>query len=204
MKKKQHKLLKAKIEKFLSTSRDWESQGADKRVDVEDVGALYDIIRGLVRARYVPDYDSSDAIECILVDRSRFERMHFLPVPYAHLEDSNIEVSLDCAILNSSLATERVYELNKVAQNERLEAARVRRSIDELPMCPSCMVQPYYHRGEKPEIGIQHLRSCVTKKMVRGSGVYATEGYGNKGLWLRAVARIKRVKMKESMAQHAD
>lgn len=89
------KQLDAEIDEFLKTRRD-SRRGGWAATEPGDLKQLNDIIEKLVRLKAEADADGDLTIEWQLVDRQRYERMRYRPVPYQQgfknkEEDPNLE-----------------------------------------------------------------------------------------------------------------
>lgn len=69
-----------KIDEFLAEHR--ESVGGWVFVAPKDLEQLDEIINWLLAAKYDLDHDGDLPVEFKLIDRTRFERMYYKPVPY--------------------------------------------------------------------------------------------------------------------------
>lgn len=119
-----HVKLHAKIDKFLSERR--HSKGGWAEVRLEDVKALSDIISTLISEKFDKDPDGDLPIEYIIVDRTRFERMSFEPVPY-HRDAQTPEqkqVILDAHIFNLDVAHGEAIRMHRILRNERARSKK--------------------------------------------------------------------------------
>lgn len=109
---KRIKALLEKIEWFVEERR--ESKGGWAEITDGDFRALDDIIAALVEIKCGPHPDGGYPVEWMVVNRRRFERMHFLPIPHdrdfvnseidGELVGENAERIMEIAELNLSIA----------------------------------------------------------------------------------------------------
>ena len=111
--------LQTMIDKFLSGRR--HSSGGWAEVRLEDIKALCDILSMLIKKKFAPDPDGDVPVEYLLVDRTRFERVSFEPVPYHHKAQSPGEKQeiLDAHLFNLDVAHEAVIRMHRILRNER-------------------------------------------------------------------------------------
>lgn len=67
-----------------------------------DVEELYSIIIRILEMKYQRDSDNSLPVEVDLVDRTKFERSHYLNIPYEHLAKSDEERMEILSLLNAN------------------------------------------------------------------------------------------------------
>lgn len=92
------------IEHFLSEPR--ESHGGWAQIVDADIKELESIIKELISAKCEQDPDGDYPYEFVVVDRTKFERMHFRPVPHEHQArtEEEIESIMDTYYFNLSIA----------------------------------------------------------------------------------------------------
>lgn len=123
------KALKSKIETFLAERR--ESTGGWAEVQPVDVQQLTDIIRELITLKFAKDPDGDLPIECTLVDRTRFEPMHYRPVRYVHRVKKLQELrdALDLHVLNLEIAQGCFLRAHRVLREEEHAAEKEKKSV---------------------------------------------------------------------------
>lgn len=105
-----------KINEFLKV---WKpSDGGWAKVEDAEVDQLRDIISGLIATKYEPDPDGAHPIEVEIVNRNKYERMHFFQVPYTH---KNKEAAVSAHILNLKIAAQRLNDVQWFLQDKRRE-----------------------------------------------------------------------------------
>ena len=68
-------------------------------------------------------------MEFILVDRERFQAMYFQPLPHTYLEDTDLDMVLDVAFLNMTIAMEQVHTVMNLRRHYKsVEQARKKMS----------------------------------------------------------------------------
>ena len=97
MKKSLNKML-AEFLKHRSKSK----RGGWAEVAEGDVEKLYSIIIRILEMKYQRDCDNSLPVEVGLVDRTKFERSHYLNIPYEHLAKSDEERMEILSLLNTN------------------------------------------------------------------------------------------------------
>jgi len=100
------------------------SHGGYAPVSEADLKALAQLIRDLIGLKWGADPDGDVPVEVDLVDRTRFERLHFWPMPYTHKgDDANempaFERALDVALYNLSVAAGKVETAHLLIRHKR-------------------------------------------------------------------------------------
>lgn len=118
------KQLDAEIDEFLKARRQSSRGGGFAEIEREDVVQLESIINKLVRLKSEVDADGAVTIECGLVDRQRFQRSHYQPVPYPHgfknkqTDDVKaFEAHYSRVLLNLGIAVEAVKTADNLRQD---------------------------------------------------------------------------------------
>lgn len=113
------KKLQEKIDAFLTTKR--KTSGGYAPVTGKDLDQLLGIIQYLFEAKWERDPDGDLPLEFKLIDRTRFEPMHFMPVPYMGLKSSpeQMEAALEMHIFNLNIAHERFSGAYRILEHER-------------------------------------------------------------------------------------
>ena len=102
-----NKELHDKLDAFLSERR--KSTGGWAKLTPEDVPDLQEIIHDIVKVKCEPAPDGDYPINFIVIDRTKFEPMHFTPVEYNHsTEKEKRQKILDRHLFNLSIAMKRV------------------------------------------------------------------------------------------------
>lgn len=120
--------LAKKIEAYLATRV--KSQNGDwAEVTDKDLNTLYEIISGLIHAKYAPDADGDIPIEFRLIDRTKTRRLNYRPVPYdlpgrGELTPEQEAEVMEVLLFNLGIATQDV--------NNRLHIARFHRNARKL------------------------------------------------------------------------
>ena len=114
MTKRQRETLDKLIDSFLAEKR--VSGGGFALVTEQDYDQLNEIIDTLVALKWSPDPDGDRPINWKLIDRTKFEPMHYFPVPYEHkMQDIHEQNGrLDTLLSNVSLATEALNTTLKI------------------------------------------------------------------------------------------
>jgi hypothetical protein len=125
MRKTERKALAGLIDRFLAERR--ESDGGYAPVTESDLNKLYAIISRLVRMKWGMDPDGDRPIEWKLIDRTRFERMHYVPIPYEHkAKGEAVFDRLHFVALNASIANRDLDTTLKLLEfHRRAEAGKV-------------------------------------------------------------------------------
>lgn len=110
------------IGKFLS-SRSVPVNNGWPVVTEEDMKQLDAIVSHIIHMRFAKDCDGDIAVEHTLVDRTKFEPLHYHPLPYAHKMESEEEFlnALDIAEMNLGVAQDRFSQLWKISRHRRTE-----------------------------------------------------------------------------------
>jgi len=126
------KELTAKLTKFLSEHCETEGYGWAP-VTHNDIAHLHQLMDAIVDAKWDADCDGDRPINFQIVDRTRFEPMHFTQVPYRHHADGfvnplareawNAQV-LEACMRNMKTATDMFDTEVHIEQHHRLERAR--------------------------------------------------------------------------------
>ena len=109
------------IDKFLAERR--KSDGGWAPVTERDLGQLYIIVEKIIGMKWGQDPDGDLPIEWKIIDRTRFERLHYFPVPYEHKMKSDSELAdrLSTVMTNADLATHELAMSLRVLQNKLRE-----------------------------------------------------------------------------------
>ena len=96
------------IDKFLKEKR--VSDGGWAPVSMLDFSGLEKIVYQLVQSKWGPDPDGDYPINWVLIDRTRFEPLHYQLMPYHKMKPnpSADEWRLERALLNLSIAMQAV------------------------------------------------------------------------------------------------
>lgn len=117
-----------KLERFLRERR--RSSGGYAEVRPKDMDGLYKIFRELIELKFEKDPDGDLPVEFKLVDRTRFEPMHFEVVPYlgiARCESLTLDQKqdiLDTHMMNLSIAHDRLANAHRIMKHERTRKCR--------------------------------------------------------------------------------
>lgn len=100
--------LTAKLEAFLATRS--RGDGGWAPVSERDLEDLYGIMNLVLETKYEQDVDGDLPVQYQLVDRTRCEPMHFMPVPYSHNAETEEQImsNLDTHLVNLEIATSAV------------------------------------------------------------------------------------------------
>lgn len=96
------KTLKAMLDDFMKTRSKCDGSGWAP-VAEDDIEKLGKIILRILEEKYERDCDGSIPVEFDLVDRTRFERMHYFKIPYEHKAKTNDERMRILSLLNSNV-----------------------------------------------------------------------------------------------------
>lgn len=106
--------LQQAIESFLADRR--KSEGGFAPVEKGDMKKLYRVLDLLIDAKWQKDPDGDLPVNYKLIDRTRYEPMHFFTVPYEHKAktDEEREDILDRHLTNLRMSADRVDNLLKI------------------------------------------------------------------------------------------
>jgi hypothetical protein len=102
-----------KIRRFVKNRVEIEGRNSQAKASKEDAEILWEIVNELCELKWDPGYDGHP-IQIILNNRSRFEPLHFFPIPYLHKEDTNIDDCIQNAGTNVSIAAGTLNTLLKL------------------------------------------------------------------------------------------
>jgi len=96
------------LDAFLLDRR--KSDGGYAKITQKDITDLGELLRKIIEEKCEPDPEGNRPIEFKLIDRTRFEPMHFVPVAYEHKAENqgDLDEILDDHLLNLSIAMNRV------------------------------------------------------------------------------------------------
>lgn len=117
-----NKRLEKKIDKWLAERRKSEGGGWAAITDA-DINGLYEIIYSLVEAKCQKDADGDTPIQVKIIDRTRYESMHYRPIPYIHeakTDDQQQDILLTL-VGNLSTATDRVQDFLRFVNMMRVQ-----------------------------------------------------------------------------------
>jgi len=119
------------LKEFLSEHRESKDSGFAP-VTEQDMQQLYELMHAIVTAKWSPDCDGDRPINFDIIDRTRFEPMHWAKTPYRH--------HAEC--MENRMAANRLLEdiLDSCVTNVRTAAARLDTEI---------RVRQYYRREEE-------------------------------------------------------
>jgi hypothetical protein len=102
----------------------------------DDMLKMSNIIQDMIALRFEVDCDGSLPVEYKLIDRTRFEPMHFQPLPYDHEAESEDELVsiLHTAELNLSMATSRFQEQWRMFEYRRRQARKEKEKGTQHPI----------------------------------------------------------------------
>lgn len=105
MSKRDRTALAKSIDEFLTERR--KSDGGYAPVTELDFNQLCTIIDRIVKMKWSKDPDGDLPIEVEVIDRTRFEPMHYAPVPYEHEVKNALEQGqrLSIVLMNSQIAS---------------------------------------------------------------------------------------------------
>lgn len=117
--------LRQQLEAFLSERR--ESDGGYAEVRRGDVSELDQVLRSIIKAKFEADPDGDHPVDFWLIDRTRYESVHFREVPYGHhademdgkAADAHREQVLDAVLFNLQQASSRVDTEMRIRQHRR-------------------------------------------------------------------------------------
>lgn len=118
------KLLNILIDEFLAVRR--ESDGGYAPVTEKDLEQLDTIIYKLIGMKWAMDPDGDLPIDFKIIDRTRFEPMHYDPVPYQHkTEDDPLAQRGRLAILmmNAHIALEALDTQMRIEWHKKRKQA---------------------------------------------------------------------------------
>lgn len=118
MTKHELKVLNNLIADFLAERR--KSDGGFAPVTEQDLNQLCSIMEKLTGMKWGRDADGDLPIDWEIIDRTRFERMHFQPVPYQHKAQNELAANehLNAVVLNARIANDELNTTLKLIQLE--------------------------------------------------------------------------------------
>lgn len=121
--KRERKVLSNLINKFLAERR--KSDGGYAPVTETDLEQLHAIINRLITLKWGPDPDGDWPINWHIIDRTRFEPMHYAPVPYEHMATGEAALErLNTVLLNANIANRELDVTLRILQNILREKAK--------------------------------------------------------------------------------
>lgn len=106
---------------FLDSPARESKRGGFAEVPAGDVEELDALILALVKYRYKPDPDGDRPIRWQLCDWTRQEPHHFVCLPHATEDNSNLDGRLDTALMNLAMANDTVQGVQRMRQYFRQE-----------------------------------------------------------------------------------
>ena len=103
------------LEKFLSTQS--KSDGGWAAVSYEDMENLYDIFHKIIEMKYEVDADGDVPVQVKLVDRTKFQKLPYLPLPLMGGYPKSAEEFQDALRYASSNLSMAQHDLLWVTQN---------------------------------------------------------------------------------------
>lgn len=94
-------------------------------VDLEQFEEMYETITGLLDVVFGHDVEDDPNVEFILVDRQRCQAMHFVPLPYSHSKNADLDAILDVAVMNMEMAVEQVRVLMSLRRHQKVAMREV-------------------------------------------------------------------------------
>ena len=91
------------LEAFLKKKSESQNGGFAK-VSEGEIEDLYKIIRCILELKYEKDASGDIPVDFRLVDRTKFERLHYIPVPYEHKAKNDDERMDILSVLNLNLS----------------------------------------------------------------------------------------------------
>jgi predicted RNA-binding Zn-ribbon protein involved in translation (DUF1610 family) len=123
MRARERKVLSGLIDKFLAEKR--VSDGGLAPVTEEDIVQLHVILNRIIRMKWGADPDGDWPINWQLIDRTRFEPMHYRPVPYEHEAEGVARLErLNIVLLNANIANRELDVTLRILQAQLRENTR--------------------------------------------------------------------------------
>ena len=88
-------------------------------VDPEQFEEMHEVIAGLLDKVFGHDLAEGPNVEFILIDRQRFQSMHFEPLSYSHPKGTDLDAILDVAMANMEMAAEQVHVLMNLRRHQK-------------------------------------------------------------------------------------
>lgn len=91
-------------------------------VDQKKLEDFYEKLYLLLDQEFGHDCDGDANVECILIDRERFQSLHFFPLPYSHKLKDGVEAAekhYDVAKMNLRLAWDAWDSAERMLEHER-------------------------------------------------------------------------------------
>jgi hypothetical protein len=98
------KRLHAALDRILDREPFEEDAGGWPKFEPVELTRLYDFFRKVIDAKYPRDGDRATPVEFTILDRTRFEPMHYMPVAYDHKPDANHADILETRLANLRIA----------------------------------------------------------------------------------------------------
>lgn len=114
--------VRVNIEQFLKERR--HSTGGWAPVTDEDMDQLHTVIHTLIAAKWGADPDGDRPINYILIDRTKYRPMHFVPLPYGRKAGKR-EEEFDSAMRNLSMAMEAVRTTGVMIERHMDRSAKI-------------------------------------------------------------------------------
>jgi len=125
MRVRERKALNGLIDKFLAEKR--VSDGGWAPVTEQDLRQLCSLMDRIIRMKWGKDPDGDLPIELEVVDRTRFQRMHYAPVPYEQDADGALGLErLGIVLLNANIANRELDVTLRILQNKLREKTKSR------------------------------------------------------------------------------
>lgn len=120
MRERERKVLNKLVDKFLAERR--VSDGGWAPVTERDLEQLCAIIDRIIRAKWGKDSDGDLPVEWWLIDRTRFQRMHYAPVPYGDEAKDELALErLNLVLMNANIANRELDVTLRILQNRLRE-----------------------------------------------------------------------------------
>lgn len=88
----------------------------------DEIRKFRDKVQDMADKEFGVDDEGDSSVEVIIVDRTRYEPMHYWPVPYSHRGPKEAKAALEAVVYNDSIASE---DLHRQLRGEEYRARQV-------------------------------------------------------------------------------
>lgn len=171
------KSLKTMLDEFLK-HRSKSKNGEWAEVAEGDIKKLYGIVIKILEMKYERDSDNALPVEVDLIDRTRFERLHHIPIPYEHKATSDEERIEILTRLNSNAqiavnALDRHIKILELIRNQNKK-----KNEDDLGIITAYFAENGLYNHRKEEGVNEPTKKCKCgNPATPGRGDYCTDCY---------------------------
>lgn len=126
-----------------------------KGISKEKIALLWLELESLIEKYFDADSDGDLPIDLHMVDRTKYQRLHYTPIPYDHKNENDLDRVVELSLLNLNIAQE---DFNRAIR------AREYVSRQQLRLCERCGLQGGNHTYKSGCIkALQALRARINK-----------------------------------------